>query len=257
MYSLQLKPTQLVWYGVVQDTERLYTLQFKPTQLIWYGVVQDPERLYAPYSSNLHSLCGMVWYRPWETVHLTVQTYTAYVVWCGTEHWETVCTLQFKPTQLMWYGVVQAPRDCTPYSSNLHSLCGMVWYRTLRDCMHLTVQTYTAYVVWCGTGPERLYAPYSSNLHSTACVVWCGTGYWETVYTLTAQTYTACVVWCGTGHWELTNSPHHSSWPPHHVSEWARPPCLVPALLRTTHFTRRQLPPALTSQQYYLHPSSV
>ena len=147
MYSLQLKRTQLVWYGVVQDTQTVYSLQLKRTQLVWYGVVQDTKRLCTACSSNLHSLCGMVLYRTLrDHVQLAAQA-------------DTACVVQ------------DTKRPCTACSSNLHSLCGMVLYRTLRDCVQLAAQADTACVVWCCTGHSETV--YSLQIKPTQ-LVWYG-----------------------------------------------------------------------------------
>ena len=73
----------------------------------------------------------MVWYRTSSYAHRSPQTYTACVAWCGIGH-QAMHIVHLKPTWCVWHGVVLDIKLCTSFTSNIHGVCGMVWYWTIR-----------------------------------------------------------------------------------------------------------------------------
>ena len=122
-------------------------------------------KLCTSFTSNLHGVCGMVWYRTSSYAHRSPQTYMACVAWCGIGH-QAMHIVHLKPTWRVWHGVVQDIKLCTSFTSNLHGVCGMVWYRT-SSYAHRSPQTYMACVAWCGIGHQAMHIV---HLKPTWCV---------------------------------------------------------------------------------------
>ena len=92
----------------------------------------------------------MVWYRTSSHAHRSPQTYMACVARCGMGH-QAMHIVHLKPTWCVWHGVVWDIKPCTSFTSNLHGVCGTVWYRTSSHA-HRSPQTYMVCVARCGMG---------------------------------------------------------------------------------------------------------
>ena len=62
-------------------------------------------KLCTSFTSILHGVCGMVWYRISSYAHCSPQTYMACVAWCGIGH-QSMHIVHLKPTWRVWHGVV-------------------------------------------------------------------------------------------------------------------------------------------------------
>ena len=123
MHIIHLKPT---WCGI--GHQAMHMVHLKPT---WCGI--GHQAICTWFTSNLHGVCGMVWYRTSSYAHRSPQTYMA---------------------------------------------CGMVWYRT-SSYAHRSPQTYMACVAWCGIGHQAMHIV---HLKPTWRVAWCGIGHQELMY---------------------------------------------------------------------------
>ena len=87
--------------------------------------------------------------------HRSPQTYMACVAWCGIGH-QAMHIVHLKPTWRMWHVVVYNIKLCTSFTSNLHGVCGMLWYRT-SSYAHRSPKIYMACVAWCGIGHQAMH----------------------------------------------------------------------------------------------------
>ena len=86
------------------------------------------------FTSNLHGVCGMVWYRT-----------SSYAI-SFTSNLHGVCGM-------VWY---RTSSYAISFTSNLHGVCGMVWYRT-SSYAHRSPQTYMTCVAWFGIGHQAMH----------------------------------------------------------------------------------------------------